>query len=374
MMDGFKIVPVQMLGDGSILNLEPYRNKYSPYSRVHEVGPAVPGDEVLVDTYYGLAYDRWIRDGGAPYGLTDLIPAEPLDDFATGFLRVPFARIPCFNVRDLASLLAMIDRIRQIDPGLKLLFRGQSDEYTLGRNSETLQLLYGGEVREPSLLPSAERRNINIDAVGPTWCGFLRFVLDTWATEREDEKQFERIHKFGEHYLFHRFALAMAQHYGLPSSGLDVTDSLEVALFFALHEFSPHATDPGRVICSRVTQGGGNPVLYMFGMEMDQDFLRFESELLGELPATRPARQSAYFLYRGWRMARNVAAEGLLASFNIDPAGDYGPLPDVETLFPSPDVFGAAIDGGKRFLAEELPELHRFLKYFAWLQSSTSPV
>jgi len=177
-MDGFKSVPVQMLADGSILNLEPYRNNYSPYSRVHEVGPAVGGEEVLVDTYYGLAYDRWIQDGGAPYGLTDMIPAEPLDGFATGFLRVPFARIPCFPAADLASLAAMIERIRQIDPALKLLFRGQDSEHTLGRNSETLQLLYGGEVMEPSLLPSAERRNINIDAVGPTWCGFLRYILD----------------------------------------------------------------------------------------------------------------------------------------------------------------------------------------------------
>jgi len=373
-MDGFQTVPVQILGDGSILNLAPYRNMYSPYSRVHEVGPAVSGEDVLVDTYYGLAYDRWIQDGGAPYGVTDMIPAEPLDEFATGFLRVPFARIPCFNVSDLTSLSVMLDRIRQIDPGLKLLFRGQTGEYTLGRNAETLQLLYGAEVREPSLLPSAERRNINIDAVGPTWCGFLRFVLDTWATRRDDKKQFERIHKFGEHYLFHRFALAIAKHYGLPSSGLDVTDSLEVALFFALHEFSHDAIDPSRVICSRVTQGGAAPVLYIFGMEMDQDFLRFESELLGELPATRPARQSAYFLSRGWGMARNVAAESLLASFNIDPAGDYGPLPDVGALFPKSDPFGAAIDGGKRFLGEELPEVYRFLKDFAWVQSSTSPL
>jgi hypothetical protein len=311
-MDGFDNIPVSRLEEGSYLNLEPYRNAYSPFSRVHEVGPALPGDEVLVDTYYGLAYDQWIRVGGAPYGMTDALPTGPLDNLARGYLRIPFARVPCLAVGDKEGLLRVLDRVREVYPGLTLLFRGQNREHLLNRSTETLEALYGGKVCEPSLLPSAERRGVNIDVVGPTWCGTLRWTLDVWASKRKDDRQFQLAHDVGRNYLFHHFALAMAQHYGLPSSGLDVTDSIEVALFFALHRFSRPENEPGWLVCSRAPSDESVPVIYIFGVETDQNYLRFESKLLGELPNNRPTRQSAFFLQRGWGMARNRAARSSL--------------------------------------------------------------
>jgi hypothetical protein len=278
--------------------------------------------------------------------------------------------VPCIKASDKAGLLQLVLRVREAYPDLTLLFRGQTKEYLLDRNIETLKALYGSEVREPSLLPSAERRNMNIDAVGPSWCGMLRWLLDVWATRRGDTEQFQQIHEAGEDYFFHHFALAIAQHYGLPSSGVDVTDSLDVALFFALHRFSPSQHDPNLSTCSRVLSEGSAPVLYIFGIEMEKEYIRYESSLLGELPTNRPARQAAFFLHRGAGFARNRAARNLLAALYVDPTGDYGVLPGVDHLFPGPeeDFLGLAIENTKRHLNDSLPELNRFLKDFAWVR------
>ena len=288
------------------------------------------------------------------------------------YLRIPFARIPCIKVSDKPSLLLVIERIRQVYPDLSLLFRGQIREYLLNRSVDTLDALYGGQVREPSLLPSAERKRINIDTLGPLWCAMLRFLLDLWATERQDDKQFKRIHEFGQHYLFHRFALAMAQHYGLPSSGIDVTDSIEIALFFALSCFSQSQKEPNTLICSRVSNKESVPVLYVFGLEIDQQYFHFESSFLGELPNNRPSRQSSFFLHRGWGMAKNRAANELLVALYLDPDGDYGTLPAHNHLFPGPkeDFFGKTIEITKSSFVSIFPEFTRLLQDFAWVQAS----
>ncbi len=368
-MDGFQTLDVAALETGSTLNLEPYRNTYSPYSSVDTLRPERPADEVLVDAYYGLAYDAWIRQGGAPYGITSRIPPGPLDALAAGFLRVPFARVPRIVVGNRRSMLQAIDVLRQTYDGLKLLFRGQNREHTLGRDRATLEALYGEQVVEPSLLSSAERHGINIDSVGPAWCGLLRYGLDLWATARNDRAAFDRVHRAGQDYLFHHFALALAQHYGLPSSGLDVTDSIDVALFFALHTFAKHPTDSFASTCSPVTAGA--PVLYVFGTEIDMHYIRFETDVIGSVPESRPARQSAFFLHRGWGLSRNRSARSLLAALMLDPTCQYGDLPEVSTLFPGPDedLFGQAIAQGRRFLGSKLPVLGRFLDYFSWVRA-----
>jgi hypothetical protein len=367
-MDGFRTVDVAALENGSTLNLEPYRNAYSPYSRVDLVPAATPSGEVLVDEYYGLAYDAWIRQGGAPYGITSEIPVGPLDALASGFLRVPFARVPRIHVNSRKSVLRAIDVLRQSYDGLRLLFRGQDREHMLGRDPATLEALYGEQVVEPSLLSSSERRGMNIDSVGPAWCGILRYVLDCWAVAQSDSASFNRVHRAGLDYRFHHFALAMAQHYGLPSSGLDVTDSSDVALFFALHTFAKHPTENAVATCSRVK--AGTPVLYVFGTEIDMHYVKFETDLIGNIPDSRPARQSAFFLHRGWGLARNRSARSLLAALILDPGGQYGDLPEPSRLFPGPDedLLGQAIANARRFLTDELPGLGRFLDYFAWVQ------
>jgi hypothetical protein len=369
-MDGFLSFPASALEFGSSLNIEPYRNEYSPFSRMQGIDPVQSAEQVLVDSYYGLAYDSWINIGGNPYGITSELPTGPLDGLAKDYLRVPFARVPRINVREKDQLFRMLQKIREFYPGLTLLFRGQNREYLLNRSAETLEKLYGSKVCEPSLLPSAERRGLNIDMVGPTWCGVLRYFLDVWATAKRNDEQFRYIHRFGEHYLFHHFALAIAQHYGLPSSGLDVTNSIETALFFALHRFSRSQQNPSSMVCSRLGDRNEAPVLYVFALEIDEEYIKFESDLLGELPNNRPSRQSAHFLQRAWGMARNRAAQYLVAALYPDPLGDYGALPAAEKLFPGPgeDLFGINLESLVVHLPDSLPELNRFIRDFAWIE------
>jgi hypothetical protein len=135
LMDGFTTLAVSELKEGSVLNVEPYRNEYSPFSRVQVKDPAPASNEVLVDTYYGVAYDPWIRVGGAAYGITDALPKSPLDDIARGFLRVPFAKIPCIDVEDAAGLSTTIARVRDAHPDLTLLFRGQTSNFSLSKKT-----------------------------------------------------------------------------------------------------------------------------------------------------------------------------------------------------------------------------------------------
>jgi hypothetical protein len=372
-MDGFEKIALSKLETGSAFNVEPYRNEFSPFSHVDRVKPVKSGDDVFVDSYYGLAYDEWICSGGAPYGITDLMQAGPLDNMAKSYLRVPFARIPCIEVNEKKDILQVLEKIKEAYPGLTLLFRGQNQEHLLNRNAETLELLYGGHVREPSLLASAERKKVNIDAVGPVWCGLLRRILDIWSTQNKDNSKFRSVHKFGEHYLFHRFALAMAQHYGLPSNGLDVTNSIEVALFFALHCFSISQTKPNSQVCSRLSNEGSIPVLYIFATETDLQYIRFENNVLDGLPENRPTQQSAFFLQRSWGFARNRSARNLVAALFLHPNGDYGKLPQTENLFPGADkdIFGITLETSLPYLPDLLPEFDKFIQYFAWVYTSS---
>ena len=58
-------------------------------------------------------------------------------------------------------------------------------------------------------------------------------------------------------------AISLAQHYGLPSVGLDATTDIDVALFFALHEFRDDPSRPGWQTCVRKAAGADLSVLYV---------------------------------------------------------------------------------------------------------------
>jgi hypothetical protein len=262
-----------------------------------------------------------------------------------------------------------LQEVQRSAPGFSLFFRGQDREYLLNRDSSSNELLYGGPAREPSLLSSAERKGVNIDDVGPAWCGLIRFALDTWATTVHDEKQFQFFSRIGQNYLLHHLSMAMAQHYGLPSSGLDVTNESDVALFFALHRYSKIDGNPGYFSYQRLDAASPRAVLYIFALESDQNYQAFEERMLGTFPKTRPSCQSAYFLHRGWGLARNRTARLLVATLYLDPAGDFGGLPSVSDLFPGPqeDFFGMIIEQTRRHLSRDLPDLCRLLSDFGWL-------
>lgn len=208
----------------------------------------------------------------------------------------------------------------------------------MNRASETTQWLYGADsVDEPSLMTSASRRNPSLDSVLPEWCSLLRiFVKDS---------QLQIDPEFATDSNFPMFALALAQHYGLPTSGLDVTDHLDISLFFALMRYRKSVSGHENVY-SPLTGPAQMPVLYILSPSENQQF-NYEGYRAKGFPFGRPDAQSACFLHIGWGYADNLCASRIFLALYLDPNGDFGPLPSASTLFPQNDL-----DQFARFLTD----------------------
>src|SRR5712692_11523353 len=88
------------------LNLEIFRNECSPFSDLSQVKDTPVADSIVVDSYYGQAYDAAFFDNvRAVYGEATILPEYSGDELANyGFLRVPFRRVPRCLVRNRKEL------------------------------------------------------------------------------------------------------------------------------------------------------------------------------------------------------------------------------------------------------------------------------
>jgi hypothetical protein len=293
---------------------------------------------LFVDRYYGLAYDREVIQQTAPYGITELMPDQAVDGMQnSGFLRIPFRKIPRRLVRDRDELLAAVSLATGDTAGLDIVYRGQEREYYLPRQAVVRELLYEDpEAREPSLLPSSARRTVEFEAALVEWCSLVGLYLAEIARLPSDPDVARVLSDYHQQLTssmkLYLYSLALAQHYGLPSTGLDVTDDLDVAVFFALARFE--ATEEEGVLRHGRRRSEDPPVLYVFAPPSRFDF---EYETVAPIRdfATRPARQRARFLHGGWGLSQNAAARYLRAALYLDPTGDFGEAPSPSILFPA---------------------------------------
>ena len=219
-------------------NVNPIADRVSPACDIGQVNKSAgtPGYE---DPLYGNCWSWTPAHGAAVYGRTDDLPVGPLDELADGaFLRVPFRRVPVIEVRSIEEARAIAGSVKSPDPNFRGVWRGQSSHYTTekkGRTKDELLRLYGTEdVDEPSLLPSAARTDLYF----PDSFGAWSALLDLYVHERAREQGMQReLLNFVNSYRYRLWGFATAQHYGLPSVGLDVTHDIDVALLFALHTF-----------------------------------------------------------------------------------------------------------------------------------------
>jgi hypothetical protein len=308
----------------------------SPFADRRELVRA--GDELVLDRHYGLAYNAMELRPAAIWGRTADLPPYSGDHLAnTGFLRVPFRRIPRRVMRSRTEIESLIASIRSADPNLRVLFRGQTTEHVIKRSPETSRWLFGEDaVLEPSLTTSASRRRTALEQVLPEWSALLNvFLIEACGMEGQQE-----LEDFTGGFGFPLFGLALAQHYGLPTSGLDVTDRLDVALFFALMKFDKPAGSCGATY-SRQTEFKNMPVLYLLSPPEQQQF-EYERYRAEGFPRGRPDAQSARFMHMGWGHADNACAQRIFLALYLDPEGDYGTIPSPAQLFPkgTDDPFG----------------------------------
>ena len=129
--------------------------------------------------------------------------------------------------------------------------------------------------------------------------------------------------------------MATAQHYGLPSSGLDLTDRIDVALFFALHKFSPSTKVEGGVQVSRLTNGS-EPVI--FGLSVFHYDLVEDAAIVPDyLQCERPKAQNAYYFGTAWGNATNRAADRMWVALKLKNHESWKLPVSKEELFPGAD-------------------------------------
>lgn len=368
-LDGFQILPHSELEFGSTANLQPYRNEFSLAIQPGRVRSGSKADTVAVDRYYGQIYDVEVEPGAAIYGPTDRIPGSPNDERADlGFLRVPFTRIPRFRARNRAEIDTLLSAIDGQSEKSVFMFRGQNKEYSLGRSPETLECLYGDpETLEPSLLPSGVRYGMDNTTIAPLWASLLNWMIDVFMAYQGEKDIMAAWTSYRKTYLYQRLATAIAQHYGLPSFGLDVTDRLDVALYFALREFTTHPTTPNGLLTRPVSGEDHEPVLYVFEVYQERELSHFRKETPTWLPLLRPERQSAHFLHSGWGLGSNNCARRLVAAIYLDMHGDFGDIPTTSELFPDADEDWCATSLSmiNESASKHLPEaLSKFVSHF----------
>ncbi|MCU1286294.1 MAG: hypothetical protein JWO13_2644 [Acidobacteriales bacterium] len=313
------------------------QDRISSAANVLELG-SIDKDEPYTDPHYGHTWSYVPRLGSAVYGMTGNFASSPIDHFAKGvFLRVPFRRIPVMEVGSIEELFSFAGRIHSPDPTIKVMWRGQTQEYLMSRSAEQSKRLFGeAQVMEPSLLPSASRASVDFSSVFASWCAVLdAYLMDKsqmFSSSSSDDSSLNELRSFQASYNYRLWALATAQHYGLPSIGLDVTPNLDVAILFALYSFTVDR-NTGKTAMRRLEEEE-SPVVYAMSA--------FENDLLDDatisspfLQCARPKAQSAHFLCTSWGLAPNKAAERIFVAIRLKNHRNWRLPKDVRDLFPS---------------------------------------
>ena len=351
-------------------NVSRWRDECSPYA-VFRSQNRNPG--LAIDTYYGRVFDFPLEENLGIYGITQAMPDRARGKGMGGYLRSPYRKVPCYQANDLGELHAIFSGVAIVGDGSPTLFRGQTNEYTLPRSANAREVLYGdANAIEPSLLASSTRSEQPLEAVLPAWVQLVRtFLIQLWAEQLAmpgmDPRLSILINEDAQRLMtgldLHLYAVSLAQHYGLPTMGLDVTTHLNVALFFALHQSE---RDGRNIRFRRKAAGDPKGVLYVFAPDQ-----RYQMNHEAARPRTtgegRPERQGARFLITGWGHHRNSVARHLAMAIYLDPAGDFGPLPLARQLFPErgQDLFGDYLE---RALEGGLPaELKKYVEQLYWV-------
>lgn len=319
-----------------------YKNIVSPFSnRVDEIKTS--NGELLIDKYYGLVFNQeLVVNPYSVYGNQNLMPefsGDRLENY--GYLRVPFRKIPRWLINSQKDLEMFSARIDSREPHLKILFRGQTQEFTVPRGPEERLNLFGdAQCLEPSLVPSAVRNGMALEEISPLWNCLLQSYLDSNLSiiKKSKRKYIKDEYKaFKTSPNFPVFSLSLAQHYGLPSYGLDVTTNLRTALFFATHKFEKYDNGSWRYR-NVLRELKAPPVIYILA-PADRFHLNYSDFKPKGVNFLRPDKQDARFIQNGWGLSQNKNARSIWMAIYLKQDGDFSDIPTPKDLFPQDDPF-----------------------------------
>jgi hypothetical protein len=320
-----------------------------PFENYLDAEPDTALRGLLIDKYYRSPF--WSRQC-EPHGLygAATVFRDHYENFYKGLpvvaaIRCKHYSVPVVEVSSLDEIREFLKQIPIHNPS-GLFFRGQTRMRTLQRNHLVKQLLFANSCSiEPSLTTSAARE-LNYDY------DMLHFALRQFAEQSlymgERSSIAERTERWRREVSSPTCKLdyaimALAQHYGVPSHGLDVTISEDVATWFATNRYQKSVGG-----LSSYTKLGTSdwppepeqwPVLFACQTVTNsiETSLRDCEELEDfGLAARRPARQQAKFFHGGHSDHQNRLAEALVCVFRLRP-GYYETESNFAHLFPTPD-------------------------------------
>lgn len=299
-------------------NIYPIENEISIHSISHEILTDKNG-KYLLDDYYGrIIYSNSV----SPYGDTRSLEyyLRHYQQNIIDSLRVPFRKIPIFKLDHISEIQELIEKIEAENESYTILLRGQSKFYPLTRDKSEITFLYGEEhVKEPSFLPSFLRTNFNETFIYSLWHSQTALLLNDVGvdlsnslTTKQLEEYYDDVTKIKGSPHFTPIALGFAQHYGMPSIGLDLTKNLKVALWFATNELN---IDNGIASTYPIADFSQSTV-YIFRCPTDAVFSHkgIKPKFINN---TRPDRQDAWFSHVGWGLSKNQLASYLVCGIRL---------------------------------------------------------
>lgn len=306
----------------------------------------------LVDKYYRATFTgRDIHTAEALYGAKNIL-RDHYEDFYKSIdynelLRCKHYCAPIIDVSSKGEIEEIISRI-PLRGSEQIVFRGQTKMRYIPRSDNIKRLLFGNSCSlEPSLITSSERGSYNYDN--------LHFLLRYYfsqefifnkAKNKADYSAYKKI--WNELSLdpmckFDYAIIALAQHYGLPTNGLDVTTDIDVATWFATNKYTIDDTGLSSYTALKADTWGKNsedfPVIYVCQPVSNTTSLSLHScEILDKLGlnALRPERQSAKFFLGAHTEHQNRLAEAIVCAFRLLPS-TYATKVNFDYLFPSPE-------------------------------------
>lgn len=274
-------------------------NVFAPSMRLDELVPAGEGFDsrfVLVDTHTGsVVTPLHLRDtaifGSEGFRQSPFDGARPV-----AWARARFRAVPYLVADSLEDYQSLAAAIQQQDE--RIFFRGQTKDFTIRRTPRVRRFLYGDEgVRETSLPSAAFRHRFPYVEAEPLIEGVFRDIEYRLSGVRSRthwvEGTFEMVYISNGGMANRSTArtMALAQHYGIPTNGLDVTRSSRCAWWFATHAFDVKTGKYTAHVIPRDTPLHDRPVVYALRSHhaVDLDDLK--------LIATRPVAQDGVFVH-----------------------------------------------------------------------------
>jgi hypothetical protein len=309
---------------------------YNVYPIFNEIHPTITTGESkrkietsqFIDSLYGRVYDAFSINSKGIYGRSSHMNyySKPIDLPVVDEFRVPFRKIPVYEATCVDQIKNAISKIQGENTGYEILLRGQTKPYFIERTKEELELFYGCEkVKEPSFLPSHLRHDFDEVFLQSMWhnqtamlFNDIGFYFSTSLPKKEFELYVKDTNYIKNTHLMTAFSLGIAQHYGMPSVGLDLTDDLEVANWFSSN--SMKILENGSTITEKVDSSKHKTsMVYIFRCPKDTVF-DYKVVKPKVFPNSRPDAQSAWFSHVGWGAASNQLGSYLVCAFRLTEA------------------------------------------------------